>query len=356
MSLFLLACAPAFEPLDLPADQAAWGVPVGVSALSDAAQVWYPAADAHADDAGEELGLGDFVPTEVADLLGNPTLPTIPSRGVRDAAPRPTEAPYPVIVFSHGFGGFNAQSLDLVEHLASRGYAVVATDHAGRRLADVLPCLFSPPLDGCAIDTDDPGPGQVEDLLDLLGTLGADHLLAERLDLDLLGLSGHSAGGATTATLGNEDERFDALFAMAIPAGVERDVPFASFGGSCDAFADPSDTSDAMDAGLYLQLAGAGHMAFTDLCQMQVTELAEQHFAGRDDLNETWYAQLLELATSGCAEALPPALEGCEGGYLDLDVSAEIIRYASTSFFDEALLAGTGPIDGAYAQLAVEAR
>lgn len=356
--ILLLACS-SIEPLDLPEDPAAWGVPIGVTQVSGAVdvEVWYPAAEAHADDAGEEIGLGDFVPENVADRLGNPDLPTLSTRGVRDAAPRETDAAFPVVVFSHGFGGFRMQSLDYVEHLASRGYAVAAIDHEGRRFEDVLPCLFSPPLDGCAIETEDPGPDQVPVLVDVLEGLGEEHLLGGRLDLEVMGLSGHSAGGATTATLGETDERFSALFSMAAPTGVDRDVPFASLGGSCDPYASPADSSDALVHGHFLQVLGAGHMAFSDMCQMDIAALAEEHFGGRDDLNEAWYAQLLDLATNGCEGAKPAELEGCADGYLDLSVSAEVIRYASTSFFDAELLgAGDGPVDGVYAELTAELR
>ena len=98
-------------------------------------------------------------------------------------------------------------------------------------------------------------------------------------------------------------------------------------------------------------------MAFSDMCQMDIASLAEEHFGGREDLNEAWYAQLLDLATNGCEGAKPAELEGCADGYLDLDVSAEVIRYASTTFFDAELLgAGEGPVDGAYAELTAEER
>lgn len=39
------------------------------------------------------------------------------------------DTPYPLIVFSHGSGGYRLQSLYLTEHLASYGFVVVAADH-----------------------------------------------------------------------------------------------------------------------------------------------------------------------------------------------------------------------------------
>src|ERR1700733_2124126 len=39
-------------------------------------------------------------------------------------------AGFPVVVFSHGFGGCNTQSVFLMEALANAGYLVVAPNHA----------------------------------------------------------------------------------------------------------------------------------------------------------------------------------------------------------------------------------
>src|SRR5271170_4777599 len=42
-------------------------------------------------------------------------------------------AGFPVVVFSHGFGGCNTQSVFLMEALANAGYLVVAPNHADAR-------------------------------------------------------------------------------------------------------------------------------------------------------------------------------------------------------------------------------
>ena len=46
--------------------------------------------------------------------------------------------PYPVLVFVHGTAGFRTQSLSQLTHLASRGFVVLAADHPGLMLADIL--------------------------------------------------------------------------------------------------------------------------------------------------------------------------------------------------------------------------
>ena len=49
-----------------------------------------------------------------------------------------------------------------------------------------------------------------------------------------MGLFGHSAGGATTAALGDVDDRFDALMPMAGSGVVSRDVPTMNLVATCD--------------------------------------------------------------------------------------------------------------------------
>ena len=217
----LLACV---QPLDLPDDLAIEGVPTGVQSISARGQdfeIWYPAPDGAGEP--EQADILQFVPQEVQDAVGGVDLPALHS-GVRDAPVRNSDELYPVVVFSHGFGGYRLQSLDLTTHWASRGYVVIAADHPGRRMQDLLPCVFSPPLDGCDLSFDDPGPKDVEDILDWL----EEHAEDFDADLDHIALAGHSAGGATTATLGNEDERFSALLPMAAAQSVEREVPTLS--------------------------------------------------------------------------------------------------------------------------------
>ena len=93
-------------------------------------EVWYPAADSASDEAGESVALVDLIPQSVLDVLGDVSLPSIETIAVRDAPLRPLADPLPVVYFSHGFGGFAQQSVDLTSHLAGRGYVVFSTLHA----------------------------------------------------------------------------------------------------------------------------------------------------------------------------------------------------------------------------------
>lgn len=354
MFLTLLAACSLTEPLDLPSDPAARGAPVGVRTIAARGQVfdiWYPAGDNASDQPSEPIDLADFAPQSVIDLLGPLDLVQVPTGAVRDADPRRLDGPLPVVLFSHGWGGFRMQSITLTEHLASRGYVVVSADHPGRHLADVLPCVFSPPLDGCDPALDDPAPEDLADVLAWLEEAAVDPggFLEGLLDLDRLGLSGHSAGGGTTADLGDADTRFSALLPMAAPVTITRDVPALTIGGSCDPFADNAATAQARETGQLLQLQDAGHMAFSDLCRMDIVDLADRYLADRDDLNSAWYDPLLNLASNGCPGVTPPVLDACGDTFMDLDRSDTILTTASTLFFDKTLKGiGSAFLDGVF--------
>jgi len=52
-----------------------------------------------------------------------------------DAEPYAKEGPYPLLVFSHGYGGGGLSATFLTEPLASRGWLVAAPDHHDRHMA-----------------------------------------------------------------------------------------------------------------------------------------------------------------------------------------------------------------------------
>jgi dienelactone hydrolase len=344
---------PQVEPLDLPADPAERGVPVGqMTMVHDGVtlEVWYPASDSVEGQATEILDMNQFIPESVSTLLGDSVLPDIDGYAVRGATLRVPEAPYPVVVFSHGFGAFRLQSPGLTTHLASRGYVVVAADHEGRMLGDILPCLFSPPLEDCDMDAvlgGDPAPPQVEAALAWIEEAAAEGALAGALDTSSMAMVGFSAGGVSTSSVGQTEERFDALLWLAGAGETTRDVPGLFVGASCDAMFTMEELDAAYEllpGGQLVEILGSGHLAFTHLCQLQLGALADEVLAPREDVNQLFLDQLYALAVDGCPEYPPeePMTTDCADGYLPLETSYPIIRHYTTVFLDQQLR-GSGP-------------
>lgn len=369
--LVLVACGGAKpESLDLPADPSSFGVPVGVATevwAGRTVEIWYPASDDVAGEPTEDADFDAFVPASVTALLGPVDLPAVPTRAVRDAPFRRLEDPVPAIVFSHGFGGTRTQSVTLAVHLASRGYVVLSTDHTGRSMTDLLPCLFNPPAAGCNLSGfgADPGATDVPALLDALAVRAAasDGLLAGRVNLDKLGLFGHSAGGNTTTTVGAVDARLKALAPMAGGGPVDTSAEVVYLAGTCDGIVAASSTSGAASASgrSYAAFPGAGHLAFSDLCALELDRVADDLILGRDDLNQTLVPGLLALGTDGCAAGDPVAVlddpSDCVDGYWLPEAATPSINHVLTSFFDAALRGvGPGVVAGAAAGVDVTVR
>ncbi|WP_298334695.1 dienelactone hydrolase family protein [uncultured Erythrobacter sp.] len=84
-------------------------------------RIWYPAVPGTGED-----------PQPLAHLMEMPRL--APFEIVSQSIARPdaeaaTGEKYPLVLISHGFGGWNTQLSNLAEHLATRGYVTASIDH-----------------------------------------------------------------------------------------------------------------------------------------------------------------------------------------------------------------------------------
>jgi len=144
-----------------------------------------------------------------------------------DAEISTTQTNYPVLIFSHGAGTYRDQYSVFFEDLASHGYIVVSIDHTGLNGLTVFP-------DGRVIIPDvseimDPNISRTEILailntsvqtcvqdiqfvMNQLSTINdnQNEKFYKKLDLDHLGVFGHSLGGMATVEACRVDQRIKA--------------------------------------------------------------------------------------------------------------------------------------------------
>jgi predicted dienelactone hydrolase len=196
--VLLAACAPEAEPPPIEVPWTAPGEPgpfaPGVTHLvvDDPrggvidVEVWYPAkpAEGATPDPYEELPI----------TLGS----------YRDAPPVREFGAFPLLAFSHGFGGIRYQSATLTEHLASHGYVVVAPDHEGT----ILLFLDWDEMDRHILERPDDVRFAVDEVL--RRSEGGDPLLGGMVAGDRYALVGHSFGSVTSLALGGAEPDFAA--------------------------------------------------------------------------------------------------------------------------------------------------
>jgi predicted dienelactone hydrolase len=146
---------------------------------------------------------------------------------------------FPVLVFSPGYNSMRTQSTTLMEEMASHGYVVVALDHtysgvltnfpAGRvELLDpnILPdreLIGEERYREKSLAVGDMWEKDVSFVLTRLTSGEVDSRFAGRLDLDRIGLFGHSTGGGTISRLCTRDTRCKAGVGMDAWLGVAHD-------------------------------------------------------------------------------------------------------------------------------------
>jgi len=226
--------------------------------------------------------------------LGVPCLAAHISIAGKDVAfwkpggPAPAQG-YPVVLFSHGFGGCNTQSTFLMEALAGAGYFVLAPNHADARCGSAR-------KDGAGWHPEEPFQKAEEwsdatyrdRRVDLENVLDA--VLHEKsfegvpVDASRIGLAGHSLGGYTVLGLAGawpswKDGRIKAVLALSpycSPYVLKGDLrhlnaPVMYQGGTLDLGVTPTvrrlNGAYDVSAGpkFYVEFDGAGHLAWTNL-------------------------------------------------------------------------------------------
>lgn len=191
-----------------------------------------------------------------------------------NAALSDAETSYPILIFSHGAGGEMSMYTTQLEELASHGYIVVAINHSYGAAATVFPdgrtvtANFSTGLDGAApIWAEDQM--FVIDQLELLNQNDPEDRFTGRLDLDRLGVFGHSLGGATATITCLVDERCKAgasedgpVYGDVIEQGLNQ--PFLYFLSDSMIFADPEAYQNAKGPLYLVDPEGFEHLNYGD--------------------------------------------------------------------------------------------
>lgn len=293
-------------------------------------EVWYPADESARGQAGERYELYDQVDEAVRQMfptIDAAALGALETDAVRDAPVR-TDERFPLIVFSHGKGGVRMQSTFYTVPLASHGYVVIAPDHEGDTVSDLL-------LEGdvqitTTVDSYELRPQDASYLIRQLDVLPSTDPLTKILDMERIGISGHSFGALTSFRTAGYDPRIDAVVAHT-PVGIglvnpDLDVKVEDFqiptliasGGMDETLPAELHAESIWSAMVrpkyHLHLQRAGHFTFSDLCVLDVRKIQE---ALGDEVN------IENTLEDGCGEQNTPT-----------EVAFPIINHYSIGFFN----------------------
>ena len=200
------------------------------------AQIWYPAKPGSADKQAQWMPEIQYAAPAIAEKLNLPAftlghLKYVLANAYLEAEPIENESLFPVLIFSHGWEGFKEQNIYQVEELASHGYVVIGISHTYGSVLTVFPDGRQVPTnqnalpDGVSDEAYDLASntlvqqwsGDIVRTLDELESMDQDSgvlFLSGMVDLDRVGLFGHSTGGGAAVEFCLVDERCQAIFGM----------------------------------------------------------------------------------------------------------------------------------------------
>ena len=185
-------------------------------------QVWYPSQKPekekpepyidHIDIRAKTIGNAGGFPGELISHIN-----LVKTHSFLSVDPDRSQSPYPILVLSHGITGMRQIHTTLIEELTSHGYVVVALDHPydcnltvfqDGTIADYRSDITGHP-DSVNIRRNqlDTRVADVGFVLDKLIELSTTSVFSGVMDLNKVGVLGHSYGGATAIQVSYEDIR-----------------------------------------------------------------------------------------------------------------------------------------------------
>jgi dienelactone hydrolase len=263
-------------------------MPVGQTTLhlkgGSAVEVWYPAAPDSYHGTEATYNVLDYLPASILKAFPKLKGDNEPYRdgGIRNV--EVADGRHPLVLFSHGFTGFDTQSSFLTSHLASWGFVVAAPEHGDRDLTGVLAGFLNGSAIGGKMVSKDVS--ELSQTIDLMSQQSdeSSSLFNGHIDLTRIGAVGHSAGGSAVEKLAVTDKRVDSFIGLAgasygafgqtdSGAGASvPNVPGLIEYGTLDGVVKPSGMVSAYNAlkqpKRLIALSSSGHLVFADICKL----------------------------------------------------------------------------------------
>lgn len=300
-------------------------------------EIWYPAVQSTRGQPTVSYDIFQVFTPEQKASIGVGTIPLLQTAAVRDAAPAKLHGKFPLIIFSHGQAAIRWQSTYLTVLLASHGYIVASTDHEGGTLFDVV----RGQLQNVAVGVET-RPVDVTYLLNRLSRLKEEDPLYGLIDLERIGVTGHSFGALTSLRVAAMDKRVKAIVPQApvdanlawigLPQPVVLGIPVhiqAAHGDRTlewDTNIVPS-LYVIRDPLWMLDITHGGHFTFSDLCAFDLASIVDQvnlDIPGAD---------VRKVLEDGCGPTSPPAT-----------VAQPLINHFAVAFFNAKLKSSEGSL------------
>ncbi len=293
-------------------------------------EIWYPAVQSSRGQPTVSYDIFSVFTAEQQAAIGAGTIPLLPTAAVRDAEPARAHGKFPLIIFSHGQAAIRWQSTYYTVLLASHGYVVASTDHEGGTLFDVV----RGQLQNVAVGVET-RPVDVTYLLNRFTRLKEADPLYGLLDLEHIGVTGHSFGALTSLRVAAIDKRVKAIVPQApvdanlawlgLPQPVVLGIP-VEIQAAHDDKTLPWDTN--IDPTLLviqrpywlLDIVHGGHFTFSDLCGFDLASIVDKV---KLDIPGANIRKVLE---DGCGPTSPPAT-----------IAQPLINHFAVSFFNAQL-------------------